>query len=345
MPGLMVMIHDCSFILSVEQGKLETQAVLLVESLRQFGGAYSNCPVYAVSPRSSRQMSAACRAKLSELGVQVIVEDLLAANESYGSVARLVSCVWAEKNLTSEILISLDDDLFFAGEPDFDLKGADFFARPVDLKGICPSGSDDPLDSYWRKIALLTGVDYEQIPYLETTVDCTLVKASYNGGMIAVRRQLGLFEEAESMFRILRKNDLSPYKIGDIQVFAAHGFVDAEGSRWWGSSQVILSLAATKLGAAITIAPKTYNVPIHLAEFADSKMLKGRITLNDAILIHYHWLLDKEYIKKDTFFYGSSALPEPVFEWLKRKTALNKSYSILDVLLQPFLRRGSKLHW
>jgi hypothetical protein len=309
---------NCSFVLSVERGKLESQAVLLAESLREFGGGYANCPVYAVSPRPSQAVSEACRAKLKALGVQVIVEDLLSQNETYGPTARLAACSWAEKNLTSEILVSLDNDAFFAAEPDFRLRGIDFFARPVDFKGICSSGEGDPLDRYWRTISRHLDVDYEQIPWVETTVDQVFVKASYNGGMVAVRREIGLFQKAEAMLHILREADLSPNESVEQQVFASTGFVDVEASRWWGSSQVVLSLAATDLKARIAIAPKTYNVPAHALGDAGGALLK------DAILVHYHWMLDQDHHQKSSTLFGNSELPLPVRQWLTQKTPLRE---------------------
>ena len=91
-------------------------------------------------------MSQRCQDILRSLGVQVIVEDLLAADEGYGTAARLAACVCAETNVSSEIPVSLDDDLIFACEPDFNLGEADFLARPVDIKGMCTMGPRDPFD-------------------------------------------------------------------------------------------------------------------------------------------------------------------------------------------------------
>jgi hypothetical protein len=315
---------DCSFVLSVEEGRLEAQAVLLVESLRRFGGAYGDCPVYAVSPRPSRQIGAACREALTALGTHVVVEALIPADLAYGSIGRLAACAWAERNLGSEILVGLDDDLFFLGEPDFSLVGADLFARPVDVQGMCTSGAGDPFDGYWRKIAQLIGVDFDEIPWVETTVDRVVVKASYNGGMVAVRRQLGLFQAAEGMFRLLQGEDLAPRRVGEHEVFASTGFVGAESSRWWGTSQAVLSLAATDLKAAVSIAPPTHNVPAH--QVRDAERLGRRIELKDAVLVHYHWLLDEEHAENGTVFYGGCSLPSRILEWLRERTPLGETY-------------------
>ncbi len=48
--------------------------VLLVESLRRYGGAYADCQVHAVSHRPSRRMGAACRANL---GDRVTIKDAI----------------------------------------------------------------------------------------------------------------------------------------------------------------------------------------------------------------------------------------------------------------------------
>ena len=311
---------SCAFVLSVEQGKLESQAVLLVESLRRFGGSYSDVPVYAVSSRPNRRPGSACCRVLDRLGVHVVLESLLSADEAYGTVARLASCAWAEANIDCETLVSLDDDVFFVREPDFALEQADFFARPVDVKGMCTTGHGDDFDDYWRTIASACDVRYEDIPWVQTTVDQIRVKASYNGGMVAVRRSRGLFQESARLFRILRERNLAPRKSGAAEIFASTGFVGQEASRWWGAAQAVLSLAATRLRAAVSLAPPTYNIPIHLA---DSYRARGRVfSLTNAVLLHYHWLLDQEHWTPHLLLPGAEDLPAPVLDWLKASTPL-----------------------
>lgn len=316
----MISSPNCSFVLSVEQGKLEAQAILLAESLRTFGGRYANAPVYAISPRPARRMGDDCAAKLKSLRVNVIFEDLLPKDEAYGTRARLACCVWAEQNLMSEILISLDNDMFFVQEPDFGLQGIDFLARPVDIKGICTTGPGDPRDAYWQRVARVAGVGYEEIIQVETTVDRVRVKASYNGGMVAVRRNQGIFTRASEIFNILKEQDLAPYRLGEHNVYASMGYVGGEASRWWGSAQIILSLAVTQKKARIGIAPSTYNMPAHSLQEAAS--LGNLITLKNAVLVHYHWLLEPDHIKTDELFYGSADLPPEILAWLRHRVPL-----------------------
>lgn len=314
---------DCSFILSVERGKLESQAIFLVESLRRFGGAYADCPVYAISPRPTRQIGRNTRRALTALGAEIIVEDLVWQHETYGTVARMAVSAWAERNLTSEILVALDDDLFFANEPDFSLPESDFLARPVDVKEMCTTGSGDPYDPYWHAIATLTGVDYDKIGWVETSIEHIRVKASYNGGMIAVRRAVGLFQTTQTLFQTIRANNLAPYQFGHKKIFSAIGLAGAEASRWWGSSQAAFSLAVTQQKARGIIASPTYNVPIHLAGYA--RYVGKQVTLKDAVLVHYHWLLEQESIRENPLLDEDwGALRPDVLSWLKSKTPLPK---------------------
>ncbi len=320
----MTQTPDCSFVLSVEQGRLEAQAVLLVESLRRFGGAYANCPVYAISPRPARQMGASCAVTLTALGAQTMTLDLIPLNETYGTVARMAACAWAEQNLKSEIIVGLDDDLIFVRPPDFSLTGCDFFARPVDIKGICTTGPNDPYDLYWRQIAQLAGVNYDEIPTVETTEHQILVKASYNGGMLAVRRALGLFEKTQEIFHLMRQSHISPSQSAADEIFASTGFVGMEATRWWGSAQVAFAIAAVKQKAIRCIAPPTYNLPAHMLEsvvWQDSAY-----TLNDVVLIHYHWLLYPDHLVNNPFIKAGFPLPDAVADWLKSWVPLRERY-------------------
>jgi hypothetical protein len=311
-----------AIVLSVEEGILEHQAILLVESLRRFGGPASDLPVYAISPRPARAPGADCLSSLRRLGATTIVEPLVDEAEAYGTLARLAACAWAEEHLAHPTIVSLDDDMLVVRPPDFSLGQADMVARPVDCKGMCTCGEGDEYDDYWRRASRACGVSYDDIPWVETTVDRLRVKASYNGGMVIVRRSLGLFREAARMFAILRGHDLAPRARGVIEVVASTGSVGPEASRWWGGAQAVLSLAATRLGAQVAVAPPGYNVPVHLAEAAARS---GRpLSLTDAVLVHYHWMLDRGRLDPRGIIPGGRELPADFVAWLARRVPLGR---------------------
>src|SRR5215813_5915876 len=55
---------EVGFVACIERGVLETQALLLFESIRRYAGCFSGCPIYALSPRQGHNISNNTRAKL-----------------------------------------------------------------------------------------------------------------------------------------------------------------------------------------------------------------------------------------------------------------------------------------
>jgi hypothetical protein len=311
---------DCTFCITIEKGYLESQAVMLVESLRNFGGVYSNCPIVAISPRPLRKLSTECISQLSSQGVEVVLEDLLPETVTYGPVARHVAAAWAEKNIESNVLVNLDNDTFFVSEPDFRLAGADIIARPVDLKGRCTTGKeDDPYTDYWKDVSTLCGVDYYRIPMVRTTIDRINIKASYNGGMTVSRRDLGIFTLASEYIHLLLNSDRFPYQT-DANHFKMAELVDKNSSyHWWTTCQIVFSLAATHLHAKVSLAPHTYNIPVHAKPLSIGQIF----TLRKAVLVHYHWLLDKEHFDPKIIFPGFNFLPYKVRDFIIKRVPLD----------------------
>src|SRR5258707_857494 len=164
---------NVGFVACIEGGVLETQALLLFESIRQYAGRFRDCPIYALSPRAGFDITEGARDKLDELRVNYI--DVIHNTEcrEYGSANRVAAAAYIEEKHPHEILVILDSDTLFLREPARILLSpdVDVAVRPVDLKGMCTGGSADPFDSYWRDLCRCCGVDYEAIPWTESFVD------------------------------------------------------------------------------------------------------------------------------------------------------------------------------
>ena len=61
-----------TIVTSVEASPLEAQVLLLVESLRNFGGAWSNTDVIAVKPRRGPRISSLTLREFRRFGVEYI---------------------------------------------------------------------------------------------------------------------------------------------------------------------------------------------------------------------------------------------------------------------------------
>ena len=232
---------EIAFVICVEANQLEPQAHLLCASIRQFGGRYKEVPIIAVSPRPHLGLSASSQRSLEALGVTYVAEPLNTTGSSYGTINRIVASAWAEQHLQQAYLVLLDTDMLFVTEPKF--LRTDVGVRPVDVKGSATSGVKDGLDNYWAQLCGYAGMDINALPLLQTTIDQVMIRASYNGGFLVVRRDLGILQRTKDIFFASFAENLRPQAGTTGNVKASTGYVGNEASQWWGSSQAALSIA------------------------------------------------------------------------------------------------------
>ncbi len=283
--------NEVSFLICVEANRLAPQALLLCESLRTFGGRYRNAPILAISPRPHLALGRTVRSRLEALDVTYVAEPLNETASAYGSINRIVAGAWAERFSPSPYLVLLDTDMVVVGEPVFARAGAG--VRPVDLKGSASSGEGDPLDAYWARICSFGGIDLARLPRLATTIDGVSIRASYNGGLSVVRRDLGILERTREVFFASRAIQLRPWAGAALDILASTGFVGRAASEWWGSSQAALSVAIWSKTSDVVLYDERYNIPLHLlVDPGRSWPLKEG---SAPILLHYHYLAEERY--------------------------------------------------
>jgi hypothetical protein len=179
------------FLLCVERGKLESQALLCVESLRTFGGAMAGSPVYAFAPRPGKEPSQTTIAALREHGVTYVDKPL---NPDLGELPhtnKVFVTAWAEAELDEEILVFTDTDTAFFYEP-FELRPGDWVAavRPVGAVNRGSRGEGHRNEADWQTLYAELGVGAR--PFVRTVVDGKRIRAYFNAGLVALRRDSGL---------------------------------------------------------------------------------------------------------------------------------------------------------
>ena len=195
-----------AFLICVEHGRLETEAILLVESLRAWGGACADAPVYAFAPRADFLPEPATVEKLESMAVTVITEPLVDRFAETPTYNKVTVSAWAERELDHETLVFTDTDSVFLGEP-VELASGEWDAamRPVDrrIAGSRGKGKNEP---YWRRMYEALGV--EARPFVETGVGRSPIRAYWNSGLVGARRSAGLFEAWERALIRLHDADL-----------------------------------------------------------------------------------------------------------------------------------------
>ncbi len=312
-PGVVSRL-DVGFVACIEGGVLEAQALILFESIRLYAGRFADCAAYAFSPRPGHAISAAARRRLDELGVHYSDAVLNTGCPEYGSANRVAAAAYAEETHEHEFLVVLDSDTLFLREPDEFLlpPGVDVAVRPVDLKGMCTEGPDDPCDAYWRDLCRCCGVDYERLPWVESFIDRRRIKASYNGGLVVARREAGIMRRWADYFFASVRQRLTPYSEGR-PFRAGAGWVKSGASRRWGSNQAALSLAMWGSTRDVRELPPTYNYPLNLHGRVDPAV--ARETLPHLVHVHYHWLLE-ESPSANPLLNGTETLAHDQRAWL-----------------------------
>ncbi|NEO38731.1 MAG: hypothetical protein F6J90_21305 [Moorea sp. SIOASIH] len=298
---------NLAFITCIESGHLETQSLLLYESIRCYGGRFSQCPIYAFSPRVGHEISPETKKRLDKLSVEhieLVLNDEF-AQDPYAN--KILANAYIENQKKHEFLVFIDSDTLFFREPTALelLDSYDVAVRPVSWKSICTSGSpDDPYDNYWHLLCNYCGVDYESIPLIETFVQGVVIKACYNAGLVAVRASKGIFSKWQDDLITVYRQGLEP-KQGSI----------------WPKDQTTLSTAIWGITDRVQILEPVYNYPIininkrqPLLQFKSSHSL---------IHIHYHGMFKAENLPINPLFQSNFELEAELNTWLLARLPLD----------------------
>lgn len=308
---------DVTFVLCIEQNAIRAQALLLCESIRAFGGRWRRSPVVAIAPRPGLGVDADTRRRLAALDVAYVEEPLNHHCPEYGSANRVFAAAWAESRVASEWLVVLDSDAVFLDE--IELPAGEAGVRPVDSKGTTSCGPGDPFEAYWSALAALARTTLDALPFINCTISGHRVRASYNGGLVIVRRRRRLLERWADLFARSVERGLAPRPSDPIR--ASTGMVASESARYWGSNQAALALALGGAGAQVTILPDTYNVPLHaLAETPD---VPPRWRARPPVHIHYHWMFAPPHVDTALALMRVIGVPAFQLEWLAARLPLD----------------------
>jgi hypothetical protein len=191
------------FVMLVSSPAEEKQANILINSIRDFGGRYSDCPVYVFV---SDTFNAPCRS-IKALNVTFIPLDVSDTLPDYPFLHKVMACARAEELLLgkSETMVWMDVDALVLKEPDeFCLdKKKKIAIRPVNLRNNVGLPVNSPADPYWQKIYDYTGLKTVKVPAVETLVDTQMVRIYLNCAVFSIRPDQGILREWKRLFLLL----------------------------------------------------------------------------------------------------------------------------------------------
>ena len=195
----------------IEYGRLETQTLLMLKSLRHFGGKFANVPVLVIQGRRGAAIRKKTIQELDALRARLIrapSRDNTIKWFNYGN--KIAAVTVAERVAKTSTLVWIDSDIIFAAAPDGLLLGVeeDFAARFEVLPPAVCEGNNENVP-YWRKICLLLGVDYDQLPWVDRGDGTPLQKMYFNSGVFVWRRDRGFAKRYSLAFKTLMESRLA----------------------------------------------------------------------------------------------------------------------------------------
>lgn len=254
----------------IEAGPLEKQVLLLVESLRRWGGRLANSRVLVVQPRNGPRLQSKTVKTFDKLGIEYnrIVRDDGLDWFAYLNKTAAVKYV-AEQHPHSRI-VWLDADILIVGEPSaLVLRDGVQFAACASDKNIGTARDDDENAPYFRACCSALGVDYASLPYVETEVERIAIRAYWNSGVYTFKAASGL-AQAHHQFTL----KLVTNRVASMQ------------SKLFFSDQIALGLAAHALDLKFKGLPGTHNYSVQPATVSASLTRP-----TDVRILHYHGCL------------------------------------------------------
>jgi hypothetical protein len=200
-----------AFLICTEPGRLEGQSLLLAESIRQFGGKLKDTPIYSFHPRIGEPIAAQTRKAFEKLNVIHQQIPINTKFHDYYLANKPLVCAYAEENIDADILVFVDSDKCFFSEPtEFLLpEGCNIRIRPEYGQGIGSTGKiQDPQEWYWQK--LYEAFDVKREIFVNTPIGNKKIRGYWNSGLVAVRRNAGVFRAWKENFEKVLHLNITP---------------------------------------------------------------------------------------------------------------------------------------
>jgi hypothetical protein len=219
-----------SFVCCIESGRLESQTILMIKTLRKFGGRLAKCTVFAVKARVGAPLSQATLRALRELDVTYVDDGAYNVAPWFNYSNKPAAVYWAQRNATTDLIAWLDSDILIAAEPSGLLlePGIDFAARAEYLPPAIHEGAARNTP-YWQSLCKLIGANFEELPWISLESPVVKMRAFFNSGAFVWRRSSCFAESYVSAFEKLLKSKLA----------------SCSGSAWY-ADQVVISPVLVK---------------------------------------------------------------------------------------------------
>jgi hypothetical protein len=285
-----------------------TNATRLVRSLRKFGGAYKDAPVWLYLERGLAEGGGEKLERLAALSVTIKTVTVPEAASWYFLSGMVFAAAAAEKEAagSARIVVFLGSDTIILQQPDeFILpEGKCLGYRPVMHRNISPLLSEE-LDSYWSRAYEIMRISPAAVFPMATPADSDVIRPYFNASCLAARPEIGLFSKWSDTYLEL----------------CADSTLKAESMK--DQPRRIFTFQVALIGAVLNNCDKSdiveisdrYNYPIFFREMYGAKYDFHDIT--EAVTIRYESFFDRPVPDWERILKG----PADRIAWIKEMAA------------------------
>jgi hypothetical protein len=293
-----------SFAFLAGPGLLTQQASVLAASIREFGGEYSQAPMWGLLEEEAADLRAGERSGFEALGIQVLPYRLPQDMQAFPFARKVAAARAAELHARSntEHLLWMDAHSLVV-KPLREATLEDplcLGCRPVDHLMI-GSRFDEPIDPFWEYIYEICEVPSRRFFPMLTSVDHVKIRPYVNAGFLLVKPHDGIlqdwFEVFAASYNLTRSRSF--YDQNDLTRIFVHQAV---------LSGVVLQRLER---SQIKILSNDVNVPLHLYGDMDED---SRVKLLDQMVTFRY---DVRFDEPD--WLEHLPLKEPLKSWLQRQ--------------------------
>jgi len=205
-------VHQATFVTLAVPGNLALQALMLSQSIRDFGETVATDPIWALVPDGGRRMSRGVATAFERLDVRLVPFPIDPDIREIPFAIKAVGGAYAESLVASERLVWLDPDVLLLGDGSEFLipEGVALGYRPVHHRLIGPDW-DEALDSFWSLIFDSCEVPEDRVFRMSTNVG-EQIKPYFNAGVFAVRPERALLQRwLEALVHLAREKAITAH--------------------------------------------------------------------------------------------------------------------------------------
>ncbi|MCX5752093.1 MAG: hypothetical protein NTW97_00445 [Candidatus Krumholzibacteria bacterium] len=183
--------------------------LILVESIRTFGGRFADAPVWIYAPSNLLKTREGLVKSFAPLGAEVRPSDAPREAREVPYAGKVFAAARAEAAAkgAASILVWMDEDTVVLMEPRelVLVRGASLGYRPAMHQNIGSLYSEKP-DAFWRRVYERLSVPESAVFPMKTVADGKTLRPYFNAGLLAVRPERGLLKKWAEAFSVLYRD-------------------------------------------------------------------------------------------------------------------------------------------